>query len=418
MAATASAHEMRLRDVFDLVATNDLTSLLTVICNINPFDCSPGLKCLLERIKEGNSDTNPYIAVLKELDVHTNTISTSRDALDNTPLHIAAGMGYALMLEALLLECTCEVNARNSLGFTSLHLASRQGHLECVKLLCAHGADVRLLTSLTEGDPFFRGRSAQFLAHWNGHEYVLRYLQKWIPRTNPGAIQTFEDVTENADACGKGHREWIAVAQQEDVARFAELFEIMDCVGCTNGPIPDYTSNTSGRVVVVPELNMDIVMNIILAVIPSDSDMTEAQHFIFEGFLSRGYVSMDWPEKSFENEHSLDSPDSILSRIISGGHVQALRTVCRYGLRKSCLCFLALDILNMSEESTPTNLINMRHILAEAVVRTKYEQALEFYRKKYSSSARKKKAWSAKCTLRIAQKELARVNIEPLTFSM
>ena len=49
----------------------------------------------------------------------------------------------------VLLEANADVNAVEELGNTALHLASSWDCSDCVKLLCAAGADVNYRSSLT-----------------------------------------------------------------------------------------------------------------------------------------------------------------------------------------------------------------------------------------------------------------------------
>uniref|UniRef100_A0A7C1GC84 Zinc-ribbon domain-containing protein n=1 Tax=Thermofilum adornatum TaxID=1365176 RepID=A0A7C1GC84_9CREN len=66
----------------------------------------------------------------------------ARDIYGDTPLHNAAGRGYADVAR-ILLEHGAYVNAKDSLyGWTPLHFAAFEGHVDVVKLLLEHGADV------------------------------------------------------------------------------------------------------------------------------------------------------------------------------------------------------------------------------------------------------------------------------------
>jgi ankyrin repeat protein len=63
-----------------------------------------------------------------------------------TALHLAAGEGH-LEIVKLLLEHGADVNAKTAYE-TALHLAAGEGHLEIVKLLLEHGADVNAKTAV------------------------------------------------------------------------------------------------------------------------------------------------------------------------------------------------------------------------------------------------------------------------------
>jgi ankyrin repeat protein len=66
---------------------------------------------------------------------------SSRDSNGLTPLHWAAGMNHADVVEWLLANRT-EINAQSSNGSTPLHLAAFNGHKETAEALLAHGAEV------------------------------------------------------------------------------------------------------------------------------------------------------------------------------------------------------------------------------------------------------------------------------------
>lgn len=61
-------------------------------------------------------------------------------------LILAAGDGDTRVVNALL-DRGVDVNATDSLGFTSLYFAARYGHTDTVKLLLARGADVTAKSS-------------------------------------------------------------------------------------------------------------------------------------------------------------------------------------------------------------------------------------------------------------------------------
>lgn len=78
-------------------------------------------------------------------------VSLRRYDLDeNTPLHLAAKLGFIEIVE-LLLEYTSEVDARNRLKQTPLQWAAYYSHLDVVKYLVSKGADVHTIDA--DGDP-------------------------------------------------------------------------------------------------------------------------------------------------------------------------------------------------------------------------------------------------------------------------
>jgi len=74
----------------------------------------------------------------------------ARDELGRTPLHIAAGGGY-IDLAALLLDRGADPNARADVDMTPLHLAAMLGHAEMTGLLARRGArtDARNASGMT-----------------------------------------------------------------------------------------------------------------------------------------------------------------------------------------------------------------------------------------------------------------------------
>jgi ankyrin repeat protein len=64
-----------------------------------------------------------------------------RDKLGETPLHVAAVMGYK-EASTLLIESGADVNAQDERGLTPLHAAAWMGHEEIVALLIAKGAEI------------------------------------------------------------------------------------------------------------------------------------------------------------------------------------------------------------------------------------------------------------------------------------
>jgi ankyrin repeat protein len=68
-------------------------------------------------------------------------LANARDEVGQTPLHIAALMGDAGLVE-LLLEKMNDVNATDEAGATALHLAAQSGHKEVAEVLLAGKANV------------------------------------------------------------------------------------------------------------------------------------------------------------------------------------------------------------------------------------------------------------------------------------
>ena len=96
-------------------------------------------------------------------------------ALDNndlTTLHMAASKGYASILDKLLTTGAKPVidNQAKQLEETPLMMACASGHLECVKVLMAHGADIGVWSVTAE--------NVVDIATRFGHVHIADYLRK------------------------------------------------------------------------------------------------------------------------------------------------------------------------------------------------------------------------------------------------
>lgn len=80
------------------------------------------------------------ITAVKKLLEKSPELARATDERGNTPLHIAASIGFSEIAE-LLLANDADVKARNDSEITPLHTAVYGGKIECVKLLIKHGAD-------------------------------------------------------------------------------------------------------------------------------------------------------------------------------------------------------------------------------------------------------------------------------------
>jgi hypothetical protein len=87
-----------------------------------------------------------------------------------TPLHWAAYNGH-IEISRLLLQNGAEVNARSSNGYTPLHWAARNGHVDILHLLVENGANLEAQSNY--------GERALHLAAYFGH---LPFIQELISR--------------------------------------------------------------------------------------------------------------------------------------------------------------------------------------------------------------------------------------------
>ena len=90
---------------------------------------------IYEAAREGNIE-----AVKQHIAADTD-VNAKDDALEWTPLFMAAGKGHKEIVE-LLLANGAEVNAKGDGGVTPLHIAPLGSHKEVAELLIAKGADV------------------------------------------------------------------------------------------------------------------------------------------------------------------------------------------------------------------------------------------------------------------------------------
>ncbi|XP_017043801.1 ankyrin repeat domain-containing protein 39 [Drosophila ficusphila] len=121
--------------------------------------------------------------------------SMARDDCDYTALHYAARNGNEPICKLLLEEGKVDVNAVTKAGATSLHRAAMMGHLEIVKLLAEHKANLLLQDEC--------GQSALHRAAMRGHLEVCRFLLQKEPalklvKDKKDKI-AFEYIMENAN---------------------------------------------------------------------------------------------------------------------------------------------------------------------------------------------------------------------------
>lgn len=88
---------------------------------------------------------------MKNNNDHHHDMNTWIDCGCRTPLHLAAALGRDESLRVLLESDYYTINCRDNNLVTPLHRACRNNHIECVRLLIEHNADInaRTLTHLT-----------------------------------------------------------------------------------------------------------------------------------------------------------------------------------------------------------------------------------------------------------------------------
>ena len=91
----------------------------------------------------------------------------TKDALDRTPLHLAAFYGHAKIID-LLIDHGAEVDVKDHTGLTPLLAAVISGGRQSVKALLEHGADIQLANR--------EGQTALHLAAATGQPRMTRLL--------------------------------------------------------------------------------------------------------------------------------------------------------------------------------------------------------------------------------------------------
>jgi ankyrin repeat protein len=146
--------------------------------------------------------------------------------MKGTPLHYATLCGFLTIVKFLVVEHTQEVHARGfSRGLTSLHLASREGHMEVARFLVECGADARAQDN--------HWSTPLHLASERGHLEVARFL---IER---GA---------DARALDDNWRTPLHLTSKQEVARFL-VENGVDVIAQDNrGSTPLHLASESGHV--------------------------------------------------------------------------------------------------------------------------------------------------------------------------
>ncbi|KQJ96222.1 ankyrin repeat domain-containing protein 6 [Brachypodium distachyon] len=116
----------------------------------------------------------------------------SRDRLSRTPLHLAAWAGHIEVVKCLC-KHKADVGAAAMDDTAAIHFASQKGHMEVVRELLASGASVKAKNR--------KGFTALHFAAQNSHLELVKYLVKKgldiTAKTNGG--QTALHVAENDD---------------------------------------------------------------------------------------------------------------------------------------------------------------------------------------------------------------------------
>ncbi|CAD2217857.1 hypothetical protein AGDE_07434 [Angomonas deanei] len=269
-------YQLPARDGFDIVGTSDVSSFRTALEGVNPFDVSPGIKLILDKMEERPKSSNPYVIYTNELNFDVAQLSTTTDENGNSYLHVAAAEGYVDLVPILVKE-GCEIDAYNGQGFTPLHLAAQNGRLQTVKLLKDLGANMFLLTKAL--GEYNDNRSAIFLAHMGNHSTVEEYLMKLhelsFPVLSAVAAQPTCDALFSALLGNETH--------------FFELFDTMDSTLSGSGPLVLTWSRHASAFNRFSQLGSCLVRHL-----ESTSDaLTAQQSTVLSGFITRGAFEED-----------------------------------------------------------------------------------------------------------------------------
>jgi len=103
-----------------------------------------------------------------------------RNGKGSVPLLVAAQEGHSAVIDMLCTTYEADINACNTLGWSSLHVAARFGRFKAVRLLLQRGANINALTNSPQQ------RSALYFACFFAQEDVVRELLSQGARTTVG----------------------------------------------------------------------------------------------------------------------------------------------------------------------------------------------------------------------------------------
>lgn len=101
---------------------------------------------------------------------NSNSNSYSYDSMTKIELIFnASDVSNEALLQTLVLRCEKEdIDTRNTDGYTPVHIASREGHHNCLSLLIAAGADINI--------PINSGETPVYIASSEGHDKCVSVL--------------------------------------------------------------------------------------------------------------------------------------------------------------------------------------------------------------------------------------------------
>lgn len=377
--ASPPVFELPQRSLFDVVAANDVTTLLTLVRGDNPFDVSPGMELIREKRRKNAHKAlaeNAGVMANTEVRIDVGLIPRTHDDRGDGPAHVAAGYGLSAMLSVLVEECGCAVDEYNEQGLTPLHIAALHGHVDCVRLLCDLGAAPlsttrsRASAASAAEEPFLRGRTTLFLAHHARQSAVLSYLL-------PSYTQLVRSTCEGQSAA----QVWERAAAQQNTQLLSLLFDAVECADAPTGPLP-------------LAFGFDVAAGLRAALpavlaesLPADHRITREQLFLFDRLVRLGCVDAATP---------LSPTETVLGRILATAQVSAWRLLVEAGAVKPHRCDLAAV---RSCAYGGDGEVELRLLITEAKAHAHYAAAKQRYLQKGGGEARveavrrKREAW-------------------------
>ncbi|KAG5469274.1 hypothetical protein LSCM1_02489 [Leishmania martiniquensis] len=392
--ASAPAYRLPQRDLFDLVATNDVASLLILVRGDNPFDVSPGMELIRYKMSvRGVADMvrteNANVEANAVPQVDAAQIPRLRDANGNSALHVAASFGFAIMIGILVRECGCAVDTYNASGLTPSHLAALHGRVDCIRVLRDLGAELLiptrtnpLFTTSCHGN--FRGRTTLFLAHCEQQASAIALL-----------LPLYRDFIRNTFGGKTGVEVWKTAAIEQDAKSLSLLLDVMECRATVGGALPvsiDFD---------VADALWDALPAVLDRILPSNLQMTSQQLFLFERLVDLGYVT---------ETTALCSSNTVLERVLNAAHVRAWRVLIDHGLIQPHQC--SLEAVQSSEHSGKIE-AELRALIEEAKAYFNYQVAKRLYLEKGANDRRRNAVLHYRSVWKTANNDLKQLSLSP-----
>lgn len=391
----APAFKLPPRNLFDVVATNDLAALLIVVRGDNPFDVSPGMQRIrsvrqMRRLAGGGPDKGLDVEVAAPPNIDAAQIPRLRDAAGNGAAHVAASLGLSAMLGVLATECGCAIDEANAAGLSPIHLAARHGHVECVRLLRDLGAQP--LDPTQPGSPAtsgqrsgLAGRSTLFLAHSARQLAVVRYL-----------VPLYRELVDAA--CGEAElpQVWATAATEQNVRLLAVLLDALECDGTAAEALPiafDFDVAAALRAALPALLE---------ATLPLDRLMSAAQCFLFGRLVDLGYIVA---------ESVVGSSRTVIDHVIDAAQPAAWRILVERGLVRPQQCSAALVQGGNAKTGGEAEL---RLLLEEAAAYAAYQLAKKQFTEKGDDERRRANLLRRRTDWKLAERRLQQSSLVPV----